>query len=1057
MMNKNIVILVALITLGSLLCQQAFSQSSERNDVLVLINSNSPRSQRVGLYYASKRNVAASNIVYLNCPLKRDLAIQEYIDNIENPLKTWFSQHPATIKYIVLSQDFSFAVGIRDWRGGFSLETTLGYMATKNLQDYLIKDANGQFTGYANFPPVTAYFNSVKYLEEFAKAPLYITARLEANSEQQAKALVDKAIAAEQQGLQGKSYVLPGSENDYGFLQKNAEMNIAVHQTMQKMLGTNYSIVDNYHVDAGGNVEGYPSNIGAWDSIIRASNNEIADNVLFYYGGFTNYVAQYYDVFQWAPGSLAFDLRLGGVAENVNPVFYEWQGNYIAVTDPNIAHSGNNCILFDNSEIVRLIRANQSTFSWNALNGGYADVPVTLNQATPQNIIIGAYAKADAVVGQVNINNFALSAKITYTDNTSETIQLLFDAGTYAWKEFSKRFVPVKPIKNIYISIVYSLPGKAWIDDLYIIEENNPQRNLMTLDNWTGGSSAEGHYPGFEFENPTSDPNYKGGNNYLSRPFAFEAIKNGAAAAIGKSSHDEYWRGGVSGIEDNKTLEYFLKGYSFGESAWMTAYRIPSTHLYLGDPLYNPAGVSIKSVRDNVLGTGIRAIDGRNIITRDQILELKGSAFNGAFFKNYSIEYVGSDGVPRTDGIILTSGGSSAVRRSVLGTWDISKVPVGKYSLKLTVHNSSGQDFFDSLDVEVCPSDPVIAVADRVESPENNTAVINPLSNDILPSNEAIRITSVTQPAHGKAEIKDDHTILYTPFKDFYGSDSFTYQISSGTGKSDSSAVNISVLDVPDTTPPIVTLVSPKDGSMVANDITLLIQGYVKDDESEVVDLMVTAEIYSPTTKQYATPRTQMFDTSNGQWTLRVDPKYLSLNAKITLWGYANDALDNGAENLIGVFYVGRDTDHDGIFDDGNRSGVIGDNYCTAGNTINCDDNCISVPNANQADQDADKVGDTCDNCRAVANPDQRDANASEDDNLSKDGIQHYGDVCDADFNESGLVGLEDYSLWRQYYRSNVPPAPADLDVNHNGLVDMEDYSAWRQSYRQSPGPGVGD
>lgn len=77
------------------------------------------------------------------------------------------------------------------------------------------------------------------------------------------------------------------------------------------------------------------------------------------------------------------------------------------------------------------------------------------------------------------------------------------------------------------------------------------------------------------------------------------------------------------------------------------------------------------------------------------------------------------------------------------------------------------------------------------------------------------------------------------------------------------------------------------------------------------------------------------------------------------------------------------DSDGDGVADDGNGDGQVGHGVCDSGQTTGCDDNCVDVPNPNQADLDSDGVGDACDNCVPVANPDQYDQDG--------DGV---GDAC---------------------------------------------------------------
>jgi hypothetical protein len=186
------------------------------------------------------------------------------------------------------------------------------------------------------------------------------------------------------------------------------------------------------------------------------------------------------------------------------------------------------------------------------------------------------------------------------------------------------------------------------------------------------------------------------------------------------------------------------------------------------------------------------------------------------------------------------------------------------------------------------------------------------------------------------------------------------------------------------------------------------------------------------------------------------------------------------------------DDDDDGILDDGDESGTIGDNPCVGGETVNCDDNCRLGYNPDQADYDFDGVGDVCDsicgddsdgdfigadndcngipgdnpctggetencddNCPTVHNSDQMDQNSN--------GI---GDLCesccdspgDANGNGPGCNILDITYMISFLYKGG--PAPAcmnESDVNYSCTINLLDITyCINYLYKGGPSPTCG-
>jgi hypothetical protein len=89
-------------------------------------------------------------------------------------------------------------------------------------------------------------------------------------------------------------------------------------------------------------------------------------------------------------------------------------------------------------------------------------------------------------------------------------------------------------------------------------------------------------------------------------------------------------------------------------------------------------------------------------------------------------------------------------------------------------------------------------------------------------------------------------------------------------------------------------------------------------------------------------------------------------------------------------------------------------------------------------DTDGDGVPDRMDNCTTLANANQRDADG--------DG---YGDRCDPDFNNDGVVTAADYLILRARLNRADPLA----DLNGDGFVTAADYLILRGWLNRPPGP----
>jgi hypothetical protein len=138
------------------------------------------------------------------------------------------------------------------------------------------------------------------------------------------------------------------------------------------------------------------------------------------------------------------------------------------------------------------------------------------------------------------------------------------------------------------------------------------------------------------------------------------------------------------------------------------------------------------------------------------------------------------------------------------------------------------------------------------------------------------------------------------------------------------------------------------------------------------------------------------------------------------------------------IFGGAGDDEIDGNDGEDKISGGPGTDACANGVISQCEEIIPNNEVPDQADNDADGTFDQIDNCLNVVNPDQRDTDA--------DG---FGNLCDADLDNSGFVDSVDLVLFNQRLESK----DRDADLDGNGIVDSIDLSLFEELLGKAPGP----
>lgn len=163
-------------------------------------------------------------------------------------------------------------------------------------------------------------------------------------------------------------------------------------------------------------------------------------------------------------------------------------------------------------------------------------------------------------------------------------------------------------------------------------------------------------------------------------------------------------------------------------------------------------------------------------------------------------------------------GGTVVIKSDGTATYTPKAGFSGSDSFTYTLQDSDGRTSTSTVAVTVT-SDTPTAVADSLITSQNTAGTITVLANDLRPATgAALSVTGIAaNPTNGTAIVTSTGQVIYTPAKDYIGTDSFQYTISTPSGHTATGMVNV------------VVAVSPQSPAPVAvNEDTTTVKGVAK-------------------------------------------------------------------------------------------------------------------------------------------------------------------------------------------------------------------------------------
>jgi uncharacterized protein (TIGR03790 family) len=375
---------------------------SINNRVLVVYNAEVRESKQVAEYYLSKRSIPESHLCKINTSSPDAIKRDEFDSKVKPPIQKCLDRlGKDTILYIVFSYQTPFLLQMG------SQMNALDQFVADIWDEYLPERTAGQSDVQPYFggaQPEGGVYQPYVSLADYRRQPkaraIYSVWRLDAPNAALAKGLVDKALYAEANGLDGvgcfdRSRGALSAVADFGYGAGDWEIHRAADFTRQ----AGFTVIEDDHEEE----------FGAAPAPLRC------DHAALYAGWYA--LDHYNDAFGWNPGAIGIHLDSASVR---NPrAGHNWAANALAhgitvtagaATEPyldNLPHPDQAFLyLFQGANVGDALLRSERLLKWNLLNIGDPLYRPFLNRPT-----IGAQVGAPVV--------FALLPRLALGDTAS--------------------------------------------------------------------------------------------------------------------------------------------------------------------------------------------------------------------------------------------------------------------------------------------------------------------------------------------------------------------------------------------------------------------------------------------------------------------------------------------------------------------------------------------------------------------------------------------------------------------------------------------------------------